>query len=407
MVLRAMPADGDLVAADAALRHWHAALPAAAPGSPEAQAAAMLAAGRRPVIVCGTATVAPRLPDLAADGVRLLQAAGRRAGLCCLLPGPNAYAAGRLLESGAAAIDSLVAAMETGEVRALVVVESDPRRHFPDPARLEAALGRLDLLVVLDHLETPTGRQAHIFLPTATPFESGGAWINHEGRLQAAPPAYGGGTPLDQVSGGSHPPRVYDAGLPGGDPRPAWEWLAGLCGDPLPEAPGAGRKAAWSLVAHEGRIPGLPPDPGALPADGLRVLPPAPADGLRALTPVPPAAPSGGEDLAILLTETPVGTEELSREAACLAALEPAAGLTVHPAEAARLGAAPGDRVVIDPQGAALAVPLAVDPGTARGVGVLARHRSLAWQPFEGSAAGWRRCPVQKMPSPAPPAEDP
>jgi NADH-quinone oxidoreductase subunit G len=407
MVLRGALASEDLAAADAALRDWHAALPAAFPGSPEAEAAAMLAGGRRPLIVCGTATVDARLPDLAADGARLLQAAGRRAGLFFLLPGPNAYAAGQRPDGAAANLEALVAQIETGEVRALVAVEVDPRRHFPDPARLARALERLDLLAVLDHLDTPTGRQAHIFLPTATPFESGGAWVNQEGRLQAAPPAHAGGTPLAQVSGGSHPPRAYDAGLPGSDPRPAWDWLAGLCGDPLPDDLRAGRRDAWNRLADEAFFQYLPPDPGSLPEDGLRVLPEASPDAPRAWTPLPAPEPPSGEGLVILLTETTFGSEELSREAACLETLEPAAGLTVHPAEAARLGAAPGDPVVIDPQGAALTVPLTVDAATARGVGVLPRHRGIAWQPFEGGAAGWRRCLVRKIPQPAPAAEDP
>jgi len=374
-VLQGAVAAADLEGADPALARWHAGLPAPVAGSPEAEAAAALARARRPLIVCGTETVAPLLPDLAADGVRLLRAAARDARLACLLPGPNALAGVLAGYDPREGLESLTAAMEAGAVRALVAVEVDLLRHAPDPARLEAALARLDLLVVLDHLETPLARQAAIFLPTTTVFESGG----------------------------SHPPRVYDAGLPGGDPRPAWTWLAALAGEDRP--PDA--QAAWAVLAADPAWDGLPDDPARLPAEGLPVLPEAARETFRGALPAVVPDAGGENGLAILLTEAVFGTEELSRRAACLEGLEPPPRLTVHPEDAARIGVVAGERVVLDPQGAALAIELALDPATAPGVAVLLRHRAIDWRPFEGGPAGWRRCPVIPVSRPAAPADCP
>jgi len=59
-------------------------------------------------------------------------------------------------------------------IRALVVVAGNPVITFPDTARVEAALRRLELLVCVDLYLSDTATFAHYALPAATAFEKGG-----------------------------------------------------------------------------------------------------------------------------------------------------------------------------------------------------------------------------------------
>ena len=194
---------------------------------------ALLAASRRPVIVCGTGIVAPELVDLAADAALLLAAAQKKAGLFYILPEANSFASGLLAQPVDSTTDRILKAAVDGDVKALVLVENDPFAAFPDRELLERALAKVELLVVLDYLDTPVSRRAHVFLPTQTLYESGGIFINQEGRAQYSAAAFAGGAPVLETGGGDHPPRVYGAGLPGADPQPAGPIMAQLAGDAI------------------------------------------------------------------------------------------------------------------------------------------------------------------------------
>ncbi len=58
-------------------------------------------------------------------------------------------------------------------IRALVVVAGNPVITFPNTAKVEAALKRLDLLVCIDIYRSDTGAFAHYNLPAATQYEKG------------------------------------------------------------------------------------------------------------------------------------------------------------------------------------------------------------------------------------------
>jgi NADH-quinone oxidoreductase chain G len=72
----------------------------------------------------------------------------------------------------------------SGELKALVVFRSNPVIDFPGGAEVEKALGKLDLLVVQDALETETSRLAHYVLPSAGPGFDEGTTTNVGGRVQ-------------------------------------------------------------------------------------------------------------------------------------------------------------------------------------------------------------------------------
>ena len=211
---------------------FYASLPDEPVTAPEAlaRAAGLLAASHRPIIVCGTGIVAPELVDLAADAALLLTSAQKKAGLFFILPAANSFAAG-LLAQVESTTDRILTAAVDGDVKALVLVESDPFAAFPDLELLERALAKVELLVVLDYLDTRVSRRAHVFLPTQTLYEAGGIFINQEGRAQYSAPAFAGGAPVLETGGGDHPPRTYGAGLPGADPQPAGRIMAWLAGD--------------------------------------------------------------------------------------------------------------------------------------------------------------------------------
>jgi NADH-quinone oxidoreductase subunit G len=330
---------------------------------------------RRPVLVCGTALGGEDLTAFAADAVRLWRAAGQSAGLFCVLNRAGAFGAALL---GGPSWEDIVRGIENDEVHALLVVETDPLEAFPDRRRMEAALDRLDLLVVMDYLETAVGARAALRLPAPAVYESGGHFANQEGRLQAVPAVVGGASVL-QTGGGSHPPRAYDAPVPGRGRPATWQALAilggphGSAADPLAylaeAVPGLSRLASSEASSEEGRAllrstaAPQPPDPG-------RTDRTAPQEGLQ-----------------LVLTDWTFGTEPLSVRSACLEKVTPAPWVGLHPAEAQPLGLADGDRAILATEAGALTVAVRVDHRVAVGVLVLPRHHRLAWQIFPSDEA--------------------
>jgi NADH-quinone oxidoreductase subunit G len=173
---------------------------------------------QRPVIVCGTDIVQETTPGLSADLVLLLQFTKQAAGLFYIMPGPNAYGAA-LLSSPDGSARQIIEDMESGRIKALLLMESDPFWAFPDRERLLKALDSLDLLLVLDYLPSSSAERAHILLPTTTAFERvGSVFINQEGRAQFSPPVHEGGLPISMVSGGKECHSRGRAENGGGDP---------------------------------------------------------------------------------------------------------------------------------------------------------------------------------------------
>jgi NADH-quinone oxidoreductase subunit G len=363
----------DAAGLDAAAALWCASLPEQAAAGHETLAAASvrLAASRRPVIVCGTGLAAAELPDLAADAALLLAAARKRAGLFYILPGANAFAAGWLGSPETTTAGLLKAAVD-GEVKALVFVENDPYAGFPDPELLMQALARVDLLIVLDYLDTLISRRAHVFLPTQTLYEAGGVFVNQEGRAQYSQPAYAGGAPVLETGGGDHPPRVYDAGLPGADPQPAGRVIARLAGE-----------AVFSEIGTRPRhVDGPAPELAelargeALPEEGLRLA-------LTELSPdrfksIPPPATAESDEFEIIPAERTFGTEELSSYSECLEPLAETLFAGLRTEDAAALGVGDGDRIALGTATASVELVVKVFDRMASGVIIVPRLRGPA-----------------------------
>ncbi len=348
-------------------------------GATVAAAAEALRQCRKPVFVCGTDVASRAVIELAADAALLVAPEKDRTGLFYLLPGANAFGAA-LISKGEGGFDEIIEGIETGKVRALVLVENDPFWYYPDRQRLERALEKLDLLVVTDYLNTDAGQRADVFVPSATLYESGGRFINQEGRVQTTAPIFRGGLPITQISGGSHPPRSFRNDIPGGGIRPAWATIPAIAKEPTDtEAPDSGLQL-WLTEAH----PGFSETPPAtdIGADGIRIEMATDAGKhFVGKSPVVPEKPEGA--FTLLFSDLTFGTEELSRYSPCLQQREHAPCLTIQNEDASALGFSEGDTAAIVTDGGSIPVTIRLAENMAKGVFVLPRHRQTDWQCFE------------------------
>ena len=183
-----------------------------------------LAAAERPILVGGSAGLGSGGISTLFKAADFLTTAERSVGVSLLLDCPNSCGAGLLAGRGPN-FDMLLEGIESGEIRALVCLESDPWTEATDPAHARAVLERLERLAVLDCRPTGTAGRADLFLPTRTCVEADGALINNEGRLQAFARVMDPGVPLPATS---HPPREFFNDTPGSEPWSAWRILARL-----------------------------------------------------------------------------------------------------------------------------------------------------------------------------------
>ena len=378
----------------------------------------------RPVVICGTDVALDATPDFAADCASLLRAANKEARLLYTLPGPNAFGAA-LLSGTDNSFTEILSDIDKGNIKALLMVEADPFNSFPDQQRMIESLNNLDLLILMDYLPTPSAERAHILLPTATLFETDSCWVNHEGRLQKASAVHRGGVPIRQVSGGSHPPRLFEAHAPGDEVKnpvlphgasskekasmasrlPVFEttrpflpalpngasWLFHVKPSPLALA-----ELGAALSLHESGLfektvrPWLAEENslfrGITSLDsedsGIRVIADqAPDVVFSGLTQDRTLSASRHEDsLELLLVDWTFGTEELSSLSPYAQKAEKPPHLMMQSKEASRLNLSDGDRVVLRLAGGPLEVEVQTADPMASGVIVMPRHHQLAWQ---------------------------
>ncbi len=353
---------------------------------------------RRPVIICGTDITPVRIPAVAADLALFLRAADKNAGLFYLLPGANAFGAGLLCDEEMSML-SIVEAIESGELKALVLVESNPFFHFPNRKRLAQALDALDLLIVLDYLNSDVVQKAHVFIPSTTVYETDGIFVNQEGRAQMVRQAHGGGVPIVQIGGGDHPPRIYGNGIPGVDSKPAWLTLAELAEDKIKPENKTLLDAIYQWIADI--IPELADldFSAGLPNEGLR-LNSAVKTNLRFMTDFSSQfkkSPGTTGNLLLILSDLTFGSEVLSAHSECLRELEPEPAVMMHISDANNLDLVDGDSIAIQTKSGHFAAKLEVVENMAAGVLVVPRHRKISWQIFEPGVFIVSREQIQKV----------
>ena len=183
---------------------------------------------RNPVLMGG-------VDFLAGEGVELLLTAaeglsgegGRPCGAMVFLHGPNSYG-GALLSEESPTFDEVINQALEGRLKVLVCLENDFLNNYPDPGLAQAARTHLSLLAVIDYLPSASAVSADIFLPSATPPEQEGVFVNNEGRMQAFRKVFEPGVPLRETGNGGFPPRVFDFPQALDQPREARRILASI-----------------------------------------------------------------------------------------------------------------------------------------------------------------------------------
>ncbi len=85
--------------------------------------------------------------------------------------------------------EEIRAALESGELKSLILFGVDPLRDFPDTAAWERALTAADHLVVFSMFENATTAKADVVLPLETHAEKDGTVTHPDGRLQRVRPS--------------------------------------------------------------------------------------------------------------------------------------------------------------------------------------------------------------------------
>ena len=235
----------------------------------------------------------------------------------------------------------IVAGLEEGRIRALVLLGCDPAADFPDPARATAALARAELVVAVDLFLTESSRRAHVVFPALAFGEVEGTVTNLEGRVQK----------VNRL-------------VPGpGQARAAveiFEDLARRLGHSI------GAETAEALA---GEIAATPAYAGITWASLSRG---EGRDGIRAATPVPYGLPleAPGEqsgEMVLHLARVLYDRGTLVQQGPALAGLAAAPSLRLHPVDAARLGIAEGGTARLSGSSGAVELPTVLDPSLAPG----------------------------------------
>ncbi|HDT5893804.1 NADH dehydrogenase [Aeromonas hydrophila] len=184
--------------------------------TPEQQAlaaswATLLGNAKKPLIIAGTGARSQALLEAASNIARALKGRGQAVELALVAQETNSLGLA-MLAGNAAPLEAALERIEREEKLALVMLENDLYRRAPR-SRVDAAIDRLQHLLVVDHQDTGTAQKANLVLPAASFAEADGTLINMEGRAQRFFQVYA--------------PAFYDADI---QVRESWRWLAALQG---------------------------------------------------------------------------------------------------------------------------------------------------------------------------------
>lgn len=139
-----------------------------------------LAGAKKPLIISGTNAGSAEVIQAAANVAKALKGRGADVGITMIARSVNSMGLGMI---GGGSLDDALTELETGRADAVVVLENDLHRHA-SAARVDAALAKAPLVLVVDHQLTAIMENAHLVLSAASFAESDGTVINNEGRAQ-------------------------------------------------------------------------------------------------------------------------------------------------------------------------------------------------------------------------------
>jgi len=164
--------------------------------------AGKLMSAARPLIISGTGGGDIFVLQAAANVASALIARRSDVSLCLTMPECNSLGLG-LLHAGD--LDKAFATADAGNIETAIILENDLYRRA-GAETVDKFLDRVPNVIVLDYLENRTTGRADIALPSASFAETGGIFVNNEGRAQ----------------------RFFRVFVPEGNIEEAWRWLCGM-----------------------------------------------------------------------------------------------------------------------------------------------------------------------------------
>jgi NADH-quinone oxidoreductase subunit G len=139
-----------------------------------------LAGAKKPLIISGTNAGSAEIIQAAANVAKALKGRGADVGVTMIARAVNSVGLGMI---GGGSLEEALSELETGAADAVIVLENDLHRHA-SAARVDAALAKAPLVMVVDHQRTAIMDKAHLVLSAASFAESDGTVVNNEGRAQ-------------------------------------------------------------------------------------------------------------------------------------------------------------------------------------------------------------------------------
>ncbi|MER1332363.1 NADH-quinone oxidoreductase subunit NuoG, partial [Klebsiella pneumoniae] len=139
-----------------------------------------LAGAKKPLIISGTNAGSMEIIQAAANVAKALKGRGADVGVTMVARAVNSVGLGMI---GGGSLEEALDELESGAADAVIVLENDLHRHA-SAARVDAALAKAPLVMVVDHQRTAIMDKAHLVLSAASFAESDGTVVNNEGRAQ-------------------------------------------------------------------------------------------------------------------------------------------------------------------------------------------------------------------------------
>ncbi|GBU12264.1 NADH-quinone oxidoreductase subunit G [Enterobacterales bacterium] len=135
---------------------------------------------RKPLIITGSNAGSDAIIAAAANVAKALKARGSDVGITFVASAANSIGLSMI---GGGTLDAALELLANGGADSAIVMENDLYRHAPE-ANVDAALEKVQNLLVVDHQRTRIMDKASLILPAASFAESDGTLVNQEGRAQ-------------------------------------------------------------------------------------------------------------------------------------------------------------------------------------------------------------------------------
>jgi NADH-quinone oxidoreductase subunit G len=238
----------------------------------------------------------------------------------------------------------MFSAVTSGDMRAMVLVGSDPVRDCPNPALAAAALDAADFVLAIDAFVTDSSAKADVILPAAVWGEVDGTVTNLEGRVQRIRPSI---QPIGQS-------RPLNAVLDDISVRMGVDLMASKVEDISAEIASLAPAYEGITFDYLTFVAGI----------GGAVVPIQGAKQPLGFIPVEVSVPVVTDRMTLHLAKALYDDGVWNRNAATIAALPRPAVARVHPRDAAILAVTEGSTVVIEDT---FSLSVAIDPDVTEG----------------------------------------